>query len=83
MKQKEFTMQSMSNAQVITIALILLGPVLGYAASKTVKPTFYLDNKPVEKVEAIKALLDNPSAPVTKCQPVELSPTLTLVNRKQ
>lgn len=70
------------NPQTITLILMALGPTLGFAASKTVKPTFYIANQPATRVEAIKALLNDPQAPVTKCQPVELSPTLTIVNRK-
>lgn len=67
------------NPQTITLILMALGPITGYAASKA---AYYLHDKPVSKIEAVKALLNDPKAPVTKCNDVELSDKLTLVNRK-
>ena len=67
------------NPNTITLILMALGPSLGFAASKV---AFYIHDRPATKIEAVKALLNDPKAPVTKCQPVELSPTLTLINRK-
>lgn len=63
----------------ITLILMALGPAMGFAASKA---AFYLHSKPITKIEAVKALLNDPKAPVTKCNDVELSDKLTLKNRK-
>ena len=58
-----------------TLIMLLL------ATSAQANESYYLDTKPVTKLQAAQALLSNPNSQVTRCTPQELSPTLSMRNR--
>lgn len=60
--------------------LFILAVILT-ASNAFADKTYFVNGKEATKVEAIKALINNPKTPVTQCQAVELTDKATLRNK--
>lgn len=58
----------------LILVSILLASVQGFTAEKT----YFVGDKEVSKVDALRALINNPKTVVTQCQQVELTDKATL-----
>lgn len=58
--------------------LILVSILLASVQGVTAEKTYFVGDKEVSKVDALRALINNPKTVVTQCQQVELTDKATL-----
>lgn len=63
------------------IESVVIGLALGLAAQFAKAETYQLNNKPVPKIEAMRALIVDPRAKVVRCVEVEMTDRGTMKNK--